>query len=149
MATMIPEPLKAEHDELHAALVRATRAGGRTGEAARAVARLLHPHFEQEEAFALPPLGLLPALAAGDVRADMAEVLEMTRRLRERLPAMLDEHRAIVGALDTLREAARAEAKPEHATFADKLILHARTEEEVLYPAALLVGAFLTLRLPA
>ena len=51
MTFEIPEPLKAEHEELHAALVKATRAGGRTGEAARRVAELLHPHFVREEEF--------------------------------------------------------------------------------------------------
>ena len=39
--------------------------------------------------------------------------------------------------------AAQAENRPEFARFAEKLILHARTEEEVLYPAAILVGEWL------
>jgi hypothetical protein len=34
----------------------------------------------------------------------------------------------------------RPEQRPEFAHFAEKLILHARTEEEVLYPAAIRVG---------
>lgn len=71
MTPRIPEPLKAEHDELHEALVLATRAGGRTG------------------------------------------------------------------------EAARAEGHPEHVHFAEKLVLHAKTEEEVLYPATILLGEYL------
>lgn len=37
--------------------------------------------------------------------------------------------------------------KEEHAEFAHKLMLHAQTEEEVLYPAALLVGEHIKLRL--
>ena len=59
----IPEPLKVEHAELHAELVEATKAGGLVGEAAREVAKRLHPHFVREEEFALPPLGLLASLA--------------------------------------------------------------------------------------
>jgi hypothetical protein len=35
----VPSPLKSEHDELHGELVLATKAGGRTGEAAKAVAK--------------------------------------------------------------------------------------------------------------
>ena len=34
----VPESLKLEHEDLHAELVRATKAGGKTGEAAKAVA---------------------------------------------------------------------------------------------------------------
>jgi hypothetical protein len=49
----IPSALKAEHQELHGELVRATKAGGRTGEAAKAVAKLMHPHFVKEEEYCL------------------------------------------------------------------------------------------------
>ncbi len=58
--TIIPEPLKHEHDALHADLVKATQAGGATAAAAKKVAHLLHPHFVQEEAFAMPPLARSP-----------------------------------------------------------------------------------------
>lgn len=45
MDIKIPEPLKIEHEELHAELVALTKAPGEVGEAARGVATLLHPHF--------------------------------------------------------------------------------------------------------
>jgi hypothetical protein len=143
----IPKPLKAEHDELHAELVRATKAGGRTSDAAKTVARLLHPHFVKEEEYALPPLALLVPLAEGKFEAGMAEVLKMTDRLKPDMPTMLAEHKEIVGALGKLVEAAKAEGKPEIVHFAEKLILHARTEEQVLYPAAILVGELVRTKL--
>ncbi len=136
----IPAPLKAEHDELHARLVTATQAPGAVGEAAREVARLLHPHFVKEEEFALPALGLLADVVRGGLRAEMAEVLPMTRRLKAELPAMFAEHRVIVGALEKLRVAAQVAGLPEYEEFAIALIRHAQTEEQVLYPAAILVG---------
>lgn len=136
----IPKPLKAEHDELHAELVRATKAGGRTGDAAKTVAKLLHPHFVKEEEYALPPLALLAALSQGKIEAGMADVLQMTDRLKPELPTMLAEHKEIVAALAKLVDAAKAENKPDIVHFADKLMLHAQTEEQVLYPAAILVG---------
>ena len=111
----IPRPLKVEHDELHATLAQATELEGPIGAAARDVARVLHAHFEKEEEYALPPLGLLPALASGEVRPEMAEVLEMTDRLKVELPEILEEHRAIVSALERLVEVANAEGKPEYA----------------------------------
>ena len=60
---------------------------------------------------------------------------------------MLQEHKAVVAALNNLVAAAEAENKPEHVEFAKKLMLHAQTEEEVLYPAAILVGEYLKLKL--
>jgi hypothetical protein len=136
----IPAPLRAEHDALHANLAAATREPGLLGETAREVARLLHPHFVREEEFAMPPLALLGTLARSPVTADMVRVLPMTRRLRDELPAMLAEHREIVGALEKMRSAAQAADRGDYARFADALVLHAQTEELVLYPAAILVG---------
>jgi hypothetical protein len=55
----IPQSLEVEHKELHEQLKKAIDSGGKTGDAAKAVAELLHPHFEKEEEYAMPPLGLL------------------------------------------------------------------------------------------
>ena len=81
MTPRIPKPLTVEHEELHAELVKLTRSRGKVGEVARAVAAVLHPHFVKEEAYALPPLGLLAALAAGPPTPEMRAVLPMTDRL--------------------------------------------------------------------
>jgi hypothetical protein len=147
MKLEIPKSLTKEHEELHETLVRATREPGPTGEAAREVARLLHPHFVKEEEFALPPLGLLAKLARGSVSNDMAEVLPMTRRLKQEFATMLAEHEQIVGALEKLRAAAKQAGQEDYDRFADVLMLHAQNEEQVLYPAALLVGEFVALKL--
>jgi hypothetical protein len=143
----IPEPLKIEHEKLHDQLVRLTKLPGQVGEAARNVATLLHPHFVKEETYALPPLGLLRSLAEGQVTAKMEAVLALTERLADDLPRMLEEHRAVVVALATLRAAAEAEGRADAAEFAEALRLHAETEEQVLYPAAMLAGAYVRLRL--
>lgn len=144
----IPASLKTEHEELHEALARATKLGGRTGEAAKAVAKVLHPHFIKEEEYALPPLGLLAALSKGELRAEMADVIEMTDKLETELPQMLAEHKDIMASLKRLIEAATAENKPEYVDFATKLMTHALTEEEVSYPTALLIGRYLKAVLP-
>lgn len=143
----IPNSLKVEHEELHRELSAATTLQGTTGAAAQRVATLLHTHFVSEEAFALPPLALLRPLARGDVSPEMRPVVALTDRLEAELPRMLDEHKAIVAALEELTRAAEAERHAEVVRFARKLTLHAQHEEEVLYPAALLVGEYLTLRL--
>lgn len=146
MEFMIPQSLKLEHEELHTQLLEATKAGGAVGKAAKAVANVLHPHFVKEEEYALPPLGLLRLLAEGRITGDMRAAITMTNRLKADLGQMLEEHKAIVDMLRSLAESSRRENKTEFAQFADKLILHAQTEEEVLYPAAILIGEYLKLK---
>lgn len=147
MNLKIPSSLKAEHEELHEELVRTIRAGGKTGDAAREVANVLHPHFVKEEQLAMPPLGLLSELAAGRLPTDTAKIIAMTDKLKNDLPAMLKEHEAVVVGLDALAKAAQQENKPSALHFAEKLKLHAETEEQVLYPAAILVGEYIKLKL--
>lgn len=147
MKFQIPQPMIEEHEELHTDLKKAIMAGGKVGEAAEVVAKVLHLHFEREEKFALPPLGLLSALAKGKIEPEMAEVFIMTDTLKAELPQMLEEHKAIVAALEKLKEAARQEKKSEVTHFAEKLVLHAQTEEQVSYPTAILIGEYLKMKL--
>jgi hypothetical protein len=141
--------LENEHQEIHVLLEQAIQAGGAVGAAATAVAELLHAHFVGEERYALPPLALLPRLAAGDIEPEMAGVLTLAETLKAELPQMLAEHRAIVAALGELRAAAHRAQNAAALSFADKLELHAQNEEEILYPAAMLVGEYLKLKLAA
>ena len=60
---------------------------------------------------------------------------------------MLEEHKMIIEALHNLITASRNENKSQYVEFAEKLMLHAQTEEEVMYPAAILVGEYIKLKL--
>ena len=147
MKIATPEPLKVEHEELHSELAAATKLQGPVGAAAREVARILHPHFLKEEEFALPPLGLLSALAQGMPPGEMAAVTKMTDRLRRELPALLAEHVAILRALDNLAAAAREAGDEARLRFARQLAAHAKIEETVMYPAAIPVGELVEQRI--
>jgi hypothetical protein len=143
----IPRSLQAEHEAIHKALVEATRAPGQVGGAAKELAAVLDPHFERENQIALPPLGLLAPLAAGETPAGLQEALAMTDALRKELPRMLEEHKRIRAATEKLRAAARDEKAAVHEHLAEALASHARTEEEILYPAAILVGDIIRARM--
>jgi hypothetical protein len=147
MEGKVPQPLWLEHEELLAGLAHATTLNGRVGAAAKAVTALLHSHAEKEEAYALPPLGLLPQLAAGAVTPEMGRVLAQTDLLKANLAELLAEHRDIVAALMDLIDVAKVEGAPDCAHLAQQLILHAQTEEEVFYPTTILIGEYLRLRL--
>ena len=148
MAVQIPGSIREEHQEIHSALAKATQAKGAVGAAARELAKVLDPHFKREEEIALPPLGLLESVANGRAipETSAAEIMKMSDALRMELPRMLEEHKQIRAAVEKLRAAARADKAPEIERLADHLSLHARTEEEVLYPAAVLVGDVLRTR---
>lgn len=143
----IPASMQQEHHDIHAALASATEAPGRVGEAARELARLLEPHFARENQIALPPLGLLRPLASGEFDPSMADVLPMTDALRRELPQMLREHAEIAAAAQRLERIAGEERNLEVQRLARALQAHARSEEELLYPAAILVGDLVRARL--
>lgn len=82
--SQIPKSVRTEHEAIHSALERATKAPGRVGAAARSLAQILHPHFVREEEIALPPLGALAVLSAGQLPADATAILAMTDALRPR-----------------------------------------------------------------
>ncbi len=140
MELKTPQSLKSEHEELHVTLNNATKLTGKTGEAAKELAELMHPHFEKEEKFVLPPLALIATVANGKINSEMKEVLELTDRLKAELPDMILEHAEIRKSAEKLKEHAAAENHKDVVEFVEKLILHAQTEEELTYPAALLVG---------
>jgi hypothetical protein len=74
------------------------------------------------------------------------QAVPVVERLKAELPQMHEEHRAIAGALGQLEGAAREANRQDVIEFARRLKLHALMEEEILYPAAVLVGEYLKLR---
>lgn len=142
-----PQSLKLEHEELHAELAALTAETGDVGAAAREVANLLHTHFVAEEELAMPLLGLLPEVATGGIDRGLEPAAAVAQRLKFELPRMFAEHRAIVTALEGLAATGARAARADVAHFVRKLRLHAQTEEEVLYPAAIIVGALIEAKL--
>lgn len=121
-------------------LRRASDYDDRTGNAVRELLKTLEPHFEKEERVAMPVLGTLAELVSGEKIPDLREIADSQGGLLKEYKTMFEEHK-VVG---TFIEKAKAEAKRENheevAEILDALRHHARVEEEVLYPAALLAG---------
>ena len=142
----VPTSLSSEHKELHEQLEAAVNSGGKTGAAAKVVEERLSEHFKKEEEYALPQLALLEELAAGRVPQDVDRAIDLSDKLKLDMPAMLSEHKGIVEALDALERSATEENKAQAVLFTEKLKNHALTEEQVMYPAAILVGEYLKLK---
>jgi hypothetical protein len=107
----------------------------KVGEAAKAVADILHPHFEKEEEYALPPLGLLSSLLSEEqeqgeglggeskLTQDIKNnVIAMTDKLKSDLSHIIEEHNKIVAALNNLIQVAKVENKTELVQFAEKQV---------------------------
>ena len=146
MELTVPQSIQIEHEELHEELASALKAGGKTGEATRAVMKILQPHMAREDEIVAPALALLRPVAAGRFTDEMAPHVGHIASLREELQRMLREHGLMVEALRRLMQAAVEEKQPGFARLAQRLITHAQEEEEILYPAALLVGDALVAR---
>jgi hypothetical protein len=138
----IPAALRFSHDEMRAGLVKATNEPGRIGDAAVTVARLCLPHFEQEEKAVFPVLSLLYDLAFRDVRHEMAAVLPLVSTFSEKHEALDRQHEAIGTAIEALLHAAHREGNREIAEIAYGLKVHEKVEDEVIYPAVMLVGKY-------
>jgi hypothetical protein len=142
----IPDSLRARHEAFHAEFVKATKEAGKIGDAARAIEKVGTTHFAKaKEAFS--PLGLLPRLAEGKVTPEMSAAVKKAEKLRAGLRQIHSEHRELLAGLKTLAEAATEEGKTDYVRFAERLTLHIQEEEEVLYPAVLLVGEYVKGRL--
>jgi hemerythrin HHE cation binding domain-containing protein len=142
-----PTTLAAEHYEIYDVLQLASHESSEVGAASRALVEILGVHFVREAEYAQPPLALLPALAHGAPYPEMREILTITDRFAEELPVLLAEHEAIRLAADGLQVAARAEGRVELEQLADRVQRHLENEEQVTYPAALLVGRIVELTL--
>jgi hypothetical protein len=145
MEVKTPKSLAMEHEDLLKELESGFQGGGKVADAARKLMEMIRPHFATEEQLVLPPLSLLPALAAGNITEEMKEVLYLTDQLKKELPLRVTDHQDIGAALKILRDAAKEENRPEMLRFAKRLMIHAQNEEEVLYPASMMVGEWVKL----
>jgi hypothetical protein len=138
-----PASMALEHEAIHEQLAAVIAVGGRTGAAARNVEAQLAPHFEEENRFALPPLGLLRQLAREGGSEQMRPAIAMARHVEENLDRFIEEHGGITRALDELETAAKAEGNSDALHFAETLRAHAQAEEDLFYPMTILVGRYL------
>ena len=138
----MPNSLRLRHEAFHDEFTKATKESGKVGDAARVIEKLGTFHFAKaKDAFA--PLGLLPRLAEGKVTPEeTAEALKKAEQLKAGLPNIHREHRELVAGLKRLAEAAKEQDKTDYVRFAERLSLHIQEEEEVLYPAVLLIGKY-------
>lgn len=142
----VPSSIKKEHEYLLEKIHEITLFQDSTGLAAVKLNDLMQHHFKEEEDFVLPPLGLLPLLTSGKLPEQSKEVIELCEKLKSQISHLSVEHQLIKAYMDELMQAASNENHLEIIEFEQELQKHARTEEEVFFPTAILIGEYLKLK---
>ncbi len=142
----IPESLQLSHRQLNAALLEAMQAGGETKIAAEAVAKLSESHLQKEDKGILRVLGFLKPLAADEIGlADFRECAELDEIEASEI-SLRQEHPALIAAVEKLRAIAIEEDADAALDVAERLLMRIRLDEEIFYPAALLIRSYLRLQ---
>ncbi len=142
-----PRALLDGHADIRDGLARAAHETGGIGESAQRAVRSFSEHAEKEERIVFPLLGLLPRVTHNRIDADMAQVLPQFDQLEAMLPDLLAEHRMISHALEKLVESAKSADRADFGGLVARILDHQKLEEAVIYPSALLLGRYLSIRL--
>jgi len=139
----VPESLKHGHEILCSELKNIVALGSEIGAKAQLLDKIMSAHFKREEEYALPPLGLLLALADGNWDLDSTEAIKMSEILKSKLSELKKEHDNISEALENLKKVALQKNNLSVNRFVKDLTQHVDIEDQVLYPATILVGNYL------
>lgn len=139
----IPQSAVAEHESVLANLRSIAARPTPEGAAAQKVIDLLLPHMAKEEAFILPPLVLLPDIAAGKVTKDMRWAIGMSDRVKAEQAALLKIHQGLSDAFIGLLDAAQAAGDDVTVGFTKDLAADDLGDREVTEPTTILIGELL------
>lgn len=117
-----------------------------TGQVAKKLLELMQHHFQEEENYVLPPLGLLPTLANGELPVKSQEIILLTEKFKSQFDHTSAEHQLIKAFVYEMVSAAKTEGHSEVLEFEKEIGKHAAMEDEVLFPTALLIGKYLKLK---
>ncbi len=119
-----------------------------TGRAVKELLKVLEPHFEKEEKVAMPVLGSLSELVSGEHVSNLREIADSQGALLQEYENMFQEHQILKQFIERAKAESKREGHEDVSDLLDALGHHARVEEEVLYPAALLAGTLAKCLLP-
>ena len=146
-ALVKPPSLEEEHKEIHEKLEKIVSSSGDTANMAKQVQSIMQPHFEKEEQLSIPVLGALQPYVNGTLTEETRnQVIKISQQFKQEYPSMLEGHKQIVAALDNLENIAMKENRQDVISFIAELKSHAMNEEQVTYPATIVVGELLELK---
>lgn len=144
----IPQSLRVEHNDTLEQLSQLAKHRGAVGEEARKALVLFKQHIEREEAYILPPLTLLPLLAAGKVTSDMKWAIAMADRVKAERDEIFQEHTRITDAMNALATAAQKTHDAAAFDFAKSAAADLLNDIELVEPMTIVIGDYLKAKLP-
>ena len=91
-ALQVPQSIRLQHEQIVSRLASLAKGKGPVAAAAQKAVNVLKDHYAKEEQFVLPPLGLLPRLAKGEVSKDMEPAIAMAERTKAGLAEFQNDH---------------------------------------------------------
>jgi hypothetical protein len=143
----VPQSIRHQHEQIISRLAGFANDSGPVGVAASKALLVLKNHYAKEEAFVLPPLGLLPRLAKGEVSKDMEAAIAMAERVRAALAELHDDHIQITSLMNELVEAGKSAGNGELVRLATRIANQSLNDIEVTHPTTIVIGEFLRQRL--
>ena len=141
-----PSSLEEEHKEIHEKLEKIVSSSGDTANMSKQVQFIMQPHFAKEEQLSILVLGALQPYVNGTLTEEARnQAIQISQQFKQEYPTMLEEHKQIVSALDNLENTAMKENRQDVISFIADLKSHAMNEEQVTYPATIIVGELLEL----
>jgi hypothetical protein len=147
--TDIPSSILRSHESDIAQLTQLTHRPGALGVAAQKALDLLRQHHKREVEYILPPLTLIPSLAAGKFSPDMRWAIEMADKVKTDREDIFHEHTQITDVMSELRVEAQKVDDREASDFAEEAVADSIADMEIQEPASILVGEILRARLAA
>lgn len=104
---------------------------------------LLKYHFTEEEQYVFPVLAKLPELAAGNIPANSDSIVALTMKFKSNSAKLLAEHQMIKSLIEEYKVGAKTQSQTGFEEFQKALAEHASAEEEIFFPATVLIGDYL------
>ena len=143
----VPQSIRLQHQQIIDRLEHFAQGKGSLGAAAQAAARFLKEHYAKEEEFVLPPLGLLPLIAKGEITKDMEPAIAMADRTKAALPELQSDHVKITSLANELIAVAKEQSDDELVRLATRIAGQSLNDIEVAHPTTILIGDYLRQRL--
>jgi hypothetical protein len=136
----VPQSFQIQHQQIIKQLIRVTKHKGKVGAAASKAVIFLKNHYEKEEAFILPLLGLLPRLAKDEISNDMEPAIAMAEHARTASSEFEDSHIQITAMMNELIEAGRNNHDEHLIDLATRIASQSLNDIEVAQPIAIIIG---------
>ncbi len=143
---VVPSSIKKTHEQLLEQIHKITLYKNSSAAIAIKLDSLMQHHFKEEEDLILPPLGLLPLLANNQIPEQSKDVILLSKNIKTMMTHMSVEHQLISAYIEELKKAADKQQLSEIMDFEKEVHQHANSEEEVYFPAAIMVGEYLKLK---